>query len=207
MATFFDRLKAGSLRHRGELLSAAVHGGLVLCLVGSVGHSAQVVPYRLPGTAMGDTALVFYAPGSYRPVSSTTPLKSKERLKIASKQEPKPSAQSDAVTQSAQAHAGTGTATESGLGEGDVKIALETYFPFPKPDLTGLPHGTRGDVILDAVIDEHGRISTLTLLKGLGSPVDESVMATVQQWQYTPAMKNGVPVASERELHFHYERG
>ena len=62
-------------------------------------------------------------------------------------------------------------------------------------------------MILDAVIDDHGKITQLTLVKGLGSPVDETVIATVQQWTYTPAMKNGVPVASEQELHFHYERG
>jgi hypothetical protein len=29
----------------------------------------------------------------------------------------------------------------------------------------------------------------------------------VEQWRYTPAKKDGVPVPSERELHFHYERG
>jgi hypothetical protein len=31
-------------------------------------------------------------------------------------------------------------------------------------------------------------------------------MQTVNQWTYVPAMKNGVPVASVQELHFHYER-
>jgi protein TonB len=62
-------------------------------------------------------------------------------------------------------------------------------------------------VVLDAVIDEHGNVAQLTLVKGLGSPIDQDVIATVQQWRYTPAMKNGVPVASEQELHFHYERG
>ncbi len=61
-------------------------------------------------------------------------------------------------------------------------------------------------MILNAVIDER-EYSELTLLKGLGSPVDEYVIATVQQWKYTPAKKNGVPVVSEQELHFHYERG
>lgn len=86
-------------------------------------------------------------------------------------------------------------------------LALETYFTYPKPDLSSLPHGTEGDVILDAVVDEEGKIAKLTLVKGLGSPVDDMVIATVQQWRYTPAMRQGVPVASERERHFHYERG
>src|ERR1039458_3712309 len=83
----------------------------------------------------------------------------------------------------------------------------DIYFPHPTPDLSGLPHGTEGDVVLDAVIDEHGKIAHLTLLKGLGAPIDQAVIATVQQWCYTPAKKEGIPVPSEQELHFHYQRG
>jgi protein TonB len=81
------------------------------------------------------------------------------------------------------------------------------HFPYPHPDLSALAHGTRGDVILDAVIDEHGRITGLTLLKGLDPSVDQAVIATVRQWLFTPATRDGVPVVSEQEFHFHYERG
>jgi protein TonB len=116
-------------------------------------------------------------------------------------------AQVIARPQAPPAETGTSAAEKSGLGEGDITIALQTVFLYPKPDLSSLPHGTKGDVILNAVIDEHGKISELTLLKGLGSPVDETVIAAVRQWEYTPAKKNGVPVVSEQELHFHYERG
>ena len=58
-----------------------------------------------------------------------------------------------------RADAGTGNTTESGLGEGDIRIALLQHFPYPHPDLSALAHGTRGDVILDAVIDEHGKVT------------------------------------------------
>jgi protein TonB len=92
------------------------------------------------------------------------------------------------------------------LGDGDVTIALEKYFPYPKPSLSTLPAGFAGDVILNAVIDEHGKVAQLTLLHGVGSPIDDQVIQTVEQWTYVPAMKNGVPVASVQELHFHYER-
>ena len=61
--------------------------------------------------------------------------------------------------------------------------------------------------MLDAVIDEHGRVTQLTLLKGLAPAIDQAVIATVRQWLFTPATKDGVPVASEQEFHFHYERG
>jgi len=90
---------------------------------------------------------------------------------------------------------------------GEISLALEKYFPYPKPDLSSLPHGTRGDVILDAVVGADGKIEELTLVQGLGPAIDSVVIATVKEWSYIPAMRGGVPVPSKQELHFHYERG
>jgi protein TonB len=207
MQTFLLRTRATISQHRGELLSVAAHLALLSCLFGGIRISPRIVPARLPGTVEGDTLLTYYAPGSIKPIASKSPFKNPVRKKPVAAATPVPAPPQVEQAQATETKAGVGTAAESGQGEGDITIALETYFPYPKPDLSSLPHGTKGDVILDAVIDEHGKISELTLLKGLGSPVDESVIAIVQQWQYTPAKKNGVPVASERELHFHYERG
>jgi protein TonB len=36
--------------------------------------------------------------------------------------------------------------------------------------------------------------------------VEQQVIATVQTWTFTPATRNGTPIASEQELLFHYER-
>jgi periplasmic protein TonB len=207
MRSFFSRMMAGGLRHKGELLSVVAHLYLILCLFGGIRLSPKVAPLRLPGTAQGITPLTYYSPGSFRPLTSDTPLKSPVKAKSTPTLHPAPNAAKPETTQPAESEIGVGTSAKSGLGEGDITIALQTVFLYPAPDLSGLPHGTKGDVILDAVIDEHGKISELTLLKGLGPPVDDTVIAAVRQWQYTPAMKNGVPVVSEQELHFHYERG
>jgi len=207
MRNFFLWMRTRSSRHKGELLSIAVHLTLLLCLLGRLRLSPRIMPCRLPGTAMGDTVLTFYAPGSRQPVTSNSPFKSPEKAKPVATAHPAPSVPQLDHSQATETKAGAGTAAESGLGEGDITIALQSYFPYPKPDLSSLPHGTKGDVILNAVIDADGKITELTLLKGLGSPVDETVIATVQQWRYTPAMRNGVPITSEQELHFHYERG
>jgi protein TonB len=91
------------------------------------------------------------------------------------------------------------------LGDGDISIALMQYFPDPRPDLSRLPHGSRGDVILEATIDATGKISQLTVKQGLGYGVDEAVVATVQQWTFRPAERGGKAVASEQEFHFHFE--
>jgi len=206
MRSFLFSMRAGFSRHRSELLSIAAHLCLLFVLVGGIHRSAKVMPYRLPGTAKGVSLLTYYSPGSLQVTESKAPARTPEKARPAPTLPPVPRAAQVDIAKAAEAQAGVGTSAQSGLGDGDITIALQSYFPYPTPDLSKLPHGTKGDVILDAVIDADGKISQLTLLKGLGTPVDETVIATVQQWRYTPAMRKGVPVVSEQELHFHYER-
>jgi protein TonB len=207
MRSFLFLLMSRSSRHKGQLLSVAIHLSALFLVVGGVSHSSKIVPYRLPGTAHGISTLTYYSPGSPQLLASESAAKSVEKKRSSETLHQVPEAPRLERAQEAKSETGVGASAKSGLGEGDITIALQSYFPYPKPDLSTLPHGKKGDVILNAVIDEHGNISELTLLKGLGSPIDETVIATVQQWHYTPAMKNGVPVISEQELHFHYERG
>jgi protein TonB len=91
-------------------------------------------------------------------------------------------------------------------GESDVSVAMADFFPDPKPDLSALPHGTRGDVVIDVVIDEEGKVVNTEVDSGLGHGVDEAVMAVLQTWTFTPATRAGKPVASKQQLLFHFER-
>ena len=91
-------------------------------------------------------------------------------------------------------------------GEADVSVAEANFYPDPKPDLSVLPHGTRGDVVLDIVIDEDGKVVDTQLDQGLGHGLDEAVMAVIQTWTFTPATRAGKPVASKQQLLFHFER-
>jgi periplasmic protein TonB len=200
------KLRTTCVRFRSELISTAIHAVALLFILGVIHSASHIAPFRLPGTASGVKMITYYSPGSPANAVSDMPVKAKVEptpapMMHAAVAPPKPK-----ETTAPSAETGSGSSPDSGLGEGDIKIALQTYFPYPKPSLSGLPHGTKGDVILDAVIDEHGKITGLTLLKGLGSPIDDTVIATVKQWSYTPATKNGVPIPSEQELHFHYER-
>jgi hypothetical protein len=56
--------------------------------------------------------------------------------------------------------------------------------------------GIAGGKITDgnAVIDKHGKVSQLTLLKGLDPSIDQAVIATVKQWRFTPATKAAYPL-------------
>jgi protein TonB len=92
-------------------------------------------------------------------------------------------------------------------GDADVTLAMASFFPDPKPDLSVLPRGTKGDVIVDIVIDEEGKVVDTKLDQGLGHGLDEAVMAVLQTWTFYPATKAGKPVASEQQLLFHFERG
>ena len=91
-------------------------------------------------------------------------------------------------------------------GEADVTLAMANFYPQPKPDLTALPHGTRGDVVIDIVIDEDGKVVDTHVDQGLGHGVDEAVMAIIQTWTFWPATKAGKPVESAQQLLFHFER-
>jgi len=52
----------------------------------------------------------------------------------------------------------------------------------------------QGRVVLDCVIDEGGRIASVTVLSG-NPLLDEAAAAAVRQWRYTPTLLNGVVVS------------
>jgi protein TonB len=188
--------------------SALMH----LLLLGVLIHqrAAEVAPIRLPGSEHGSNLLLTYLPGR-APVQATAPNpKTTPQQATASTPLPKtPTPKTSTTSPNSQSPASAqpdSTAGADALGSGNINIALATYFPPPKPDLSTLPRGTKGDVILDVVIDSTGKIADIKMTSGLGHGIDENVIATVQQWTFHPATKDGQPVASEQELHFHYER-
>jgi protein TonB len=176
-------------------------------------RASWVAPIRLPGSLQGTNLLLTYSPGRAplqtsepnpktqpKQAESTTPLPTPPTAKL-KETTASPNTNSPASTQP------DSTAGADSLGSGNINIALVSYFPTPKPDLSTLPRGTKGDVILDIVIDTTGKIADIKMTSGLGHGIDENVIATVQQWTFRPATKDGQPVASEQELHFHYEKG
>jgi protein TonB len=154
----------------------------------------HIEPARLPGTALGSRISMTYSPGNPHVTAAVKPLPSQVHSKAT------------AVVATSSVHP---TSAQGGdaLGQGNVTVALATFFPTPKPDLSQLPHGTRGDVVVDVVIDEQGKIVDAQLAQTLGHGVDETVLATIQTWTFKPATKDGVAVPSQQELLFHYERG
>lgn len=63
-----------------------------------------------------------------------------------------------------------------------------------------------GVVILDAIVDEHGRIRSLKVLRG-HPLLAKAATEAVQQWEYEPLKLNGAPTAFELtvSLWFHFD--
>jgi TonB family protein len=54
--------------------------------------------------------------------------------------------------------------------------------------------GVQGVVILEAVIDETGAVSSARVLRSIPM-LDQAALDAVRQWQFTPTLLNGVPVS------------
>ena len=189
--------------------SLGLHTGLAALLVFGIGLRLRpTAQLRMPGTHSGERTLLSYSPGGQPRIGETAvptppaPRRTPPRLIASRLATPAPV---PSVPQ--QVEAGPGANGPSGLGDGDIKIALPQFNPRPQPDLSSLPHGTSGNVVVDVVIDTGGKVTQLTLVKGLNSAIDNTVLQTVHTWVFTPATKDGQVIASEQEILVHYERG
>ena len=54
--------------------------------------------------------------------------------------------------------------------------------------------GTQGAVIVEAIIDEQGRVTNVRLLRGLPMGLDQAAAEAIQQWRFKPATLQGKPV-------------
>jgi protein TonB len=191
---------------RSTLLSLSLHAVTIAALVLIARlHGPVLAPRHMAGTAQGTEIMVsLQLPGAppAAVAAPPTPRTHGPAAPTTAREPHKKAAQLDSpATPSLD-----GNAAEGALGDGDISIALVQFHPRPEPSLSTLAPGAAGDVVLDALIDEQGRVAHLSVTRSLGPVVDAQVIATVQHWTFTPAMRNGTPIASEQELLFHYER-
>jgi TonB family protein len=57
-----------------------------------------------------------------------------------------------------------------------------------------------GTVTLEAAVDITGKITTLRVIKGLGSGLDERAMSAVLNWRFAPASQHGTPVQAITQI-------
>lgn len=86
----------------------------------------------------------------------------------------------------------------------EVIPALPQVFPDPAVSRADLPAGVQGDVVVEVTIDEQGNVVETKLIQGIGYGIEDRVLATLRQWHFRPASKDGVTIASQHIVHFHY---
>jgi TonB family protein len=63
-----------------------------------------------------------------------------------------------------------------------------------------------GDVIVEITIDESGTIVQKVVLQSLGADIDGRVLAALEKWHFAPASKDGMPIPSKQDVHYHFPR-
>jgi protein TonB len=190
-----------------SLLSVAAHvvaAGVFLFALRL--HPVKV--FTLPGTDLGTRVELAYLPGR---APAPTP---RPQAKVKPKALPAPKITPDPVVEAAKTPSPNASSPASDVpdsssgsdswGSGSIQIALTTYSPSPAPDLSVLPHGVQGDVVVDVTIDPTGKVADLAVLHTLGYGIESSVIGTLKTWTFRPATKDGNPIASVQELHFHF---
>jgi protein TonB len=206
--------QSASLSLRRIAGSTMIHSLLVTALLWP-SHRIRVQRF-VPGTPHGTRIELSYLPGGVtNPIKAggqlsrsrqhTVPVKAPEPEISHLTPSPARSQMAETIANTQGADAGGAAASSSdALGTDNIQIALTTYSPSPKPDLSRLPHGMEGEVVLDVTIDPTGRVADLQILHALGYGVEAPVVETVRTWTFRPATKDGIPVPSVQELHFHF---
>lgn len=191
---------------RSVLGSLSLHALAIALLLVLHLHAPVLTTLRMPGTPQGTHVLLTYSVGgqqqtgdSHTPTTKSQPAP-KRTPAISAPTPPPPAPRTES-------EAGSGTLGDSALGDGDLRAALPQFHPRPSPDLSILPPGTSGNVVVDITIDSTGRVTQAHLVKGLGSSIDKTVLATLQTWTFTPATRNGQVTATEEEVMVHFDRG
>jgi TonB family protein len=60
--------------------------------------------------------------------------------------------------------------------------------------------GIQGSVIVQAQFDVDGNIKVLKVVNGLGYGLDENALAAIQNWRFSPALRNGERVSAVAEI-------
>jgi protein TonB len=171
-------------------------------------HQHPVKVFTLPGTDLGTRVELAYLPGR---APAPTP---RPQAKVKPKAVPTPKITPAPVVEAAKTPSPNASSPASAVpdsssgsdswGSGSIQIALTTYSPSPAPDLSVLPHGVQGDVVVDVTIDPSGKVADLAVLHTLGYGIESSVIGTLKTWTFRPATKDGNPISSVQELHFHF---
>jgi TonB family protein len=93
--------------------------------------------------------------------------------------------------------------TEGPLAGQDVRPAL----PIRGSDPQVFPWELReeGDVVVEITIDEAGNIIDKKVLRSMSPAIDQKVLLALESWHFHPATRDGTPIASKQDVHYHFK--
>jgi len=163
-------------------------------------HGSQSIIYLAPvGPEQAKPSL----PQPRLTIRAALPPKPKLR-KPEPKREEQPSATADnAPDQTARGGSPFGRVPGSPFTD-EVIPAFPDVYPDPPVSRDDLPSGVQGDVIVEVTIDSRGDVVQTKLLQGIGYGIEQKVLQVLQRWHFHPATRDGVNIASQHIVHFHY---
>jgi len=202
---------------RSMVASFAVHFALLLLLL----HRAipifvtpSDVDLGIPKSS-GSLSIVYLAPVGPEQTKSSleeprlflraaVPPKPKPRKVETKTQQPASVTADDAPEQTARGGSPYGRVPGSPITGEEVVPALPEVFPDPPVLRSDIPAGVQGDVIVEVTIDAEGNVVQTKLLQGIGYGIEQKVLSVLQRWHFRPASKDGVTIASQHIVYFHY---
>jgi TonB family protein len=107
-------------------------------------------------------------------------------------------------TQADQAGTPFGSLSSGPTSGFEVRPALPYIFPdIPR---YGVPSEVQGNVVVEVTISAQGEVVDARVLESVGYGIEGLALATVRQWRFRPATKDGEPIPSRQDIYFHFPR-
>lgn len=99
--------------------------------------------------------------------------------------------------------AGSPSGSQGPLSGEEIRPAL----PINASDPAVYPWELReeGDVIIEITIDEAGNITDKRVLHSMTPAIDQKVLLALETWRFRPATRDGIPIPSKQDVHYHFK--
>jgi TonB family protein len=81
------------------------------------------------------------------------------------------------------------------------RVETRVEATYPETERAAMKHA---EVLLFVTVARDGRVSEASVERTSGAAFDEAALAAVRQWRFSPAIKEGLPVAARIRVAFHF---